>query len=155
MVSNCSIPDGKAVANNKSASKGIQLALDCRWQALLCPPSSRLVVAWDCDTANVYDGSAFQQLVDQFQCWPPTGEVEVDRLLMVRSVGFVDVEAHTARSQRPRIVVTRYQHLMIAQGIRCCADERNRAGLPAVDARLDAAQLVARVVAEPLQAAEG
>ena len=26
-----------------------------------------LVVAWDCDTANVHDGSAFQQLVDQLQ----------------------------------------------------------------------------------------
>lgn len=26
-----------------------------------------LIVAWDCDTANVYDGSAFQPLVDQFQ----------------------------------------------------------------------------------------
>jgi len=24
-----------------------------------------LIVSWDCDTANVYDGSAFQQLVDQ------------------------------------------------------------------------------------------
>jgi hypothetical protein len=23
-----------------------------------------LIVSWDCDTANVYDGTAFQQLVD-------------------------------------------------------------------------------------------
>ncbi len=25
------------------------------------------IVDWDCDTANVYDGSAFQRLVDKFQ----------------------------------------------------------------------------------------
>jgi len=26
-----------------------------------------LIVAWDCDTANVYDGSAFQTIVEQFE----------------------------------------------------------------------------------------
>jgi hypothetical protein len=37
-----------------------------------------LIVAWDCDTANVYDGSAFQPLVDQFQ----------DEMLLFSDMGF-------------------------------------------------------------------
>ncbi|MFN8445289.1 MAG: transposase [Caldilineaceae bacterium] len=28
-----------------------------------------LIVSWDCDTANVYDGSSFQQLVDDLADW--------------------------------------------------------------------------------------
>lgn len=28
-----------------------------------------LIVSWDCDTANVYDGSSFQQLVDDIADW--------------------------------------------------------------------------------------
>jgi membrane protein len=42
---------------------------------------------------------------------------------------------------------------MVVQWIRRRTYERNRAGLPAVDARLDASKFVARLIAEPLQAA--
>jgi len=41
-----------------------------------------LIVAWECDTANVYDGSAFQQLVDQFQ----------DEMLLFADMGFEKVD---------------------------------------------------------------
>lgn len=41
-----------------------------------------LIVAWDCDTANVYDGSAFQALVDQFQ----------DEMLLFADMGFEKVD---------------------------------------------------------------
>jgi hypothetical protein len=43
-----------------------------------------LIVAWDCDTANVYEGSAFQQLVDQFQ----------DEMVLFADTGFEKVDWH-------------------------------------------------------------
>ena len=41
-----------------------------------------LIATWDCDTANVYDGSAFQHLVDQFQ----------DEMLLFADTGFDTVD---------------------------------------------------------------
>lgn len=44
---------------------------NCRWivGGKLCFVLNHLglITAWDCDTANVYDGTAFQQLADRFQ----------------------------------------------------------------------------------------
>jgi hypothetical protein len=41
-----------------------------------------LIVAWDCDTANVYDGSAFQHVVDAFQ----------DEMILFADTGFDKVD---------------------------------------------------------------
>jgi hypothetical protein len=43
-----------------------------------------LIAAWDCDTANVYDGSAFQPLVDQFQ----------DDMVIFSDTGFEKADWH-------------------------------------------------------------
>ena len=40
------------------------------------------IVAWECDTANVYDGTAFQHLVDRFQ----------DEMLLFSDTGFDKVD---------------------------------------------------------------
>lgn len=45
-----------------------------------------LIVEWDCDTANVYDGSAFQHLVDPFE----------ERMIIFADTGFDKVEWHPA-----------------------------------------------------------
>jgi hypothetical protein len=45
-----------------------------------------LVVAWECDTANVHDGSAFQQLVDQFN----------EIMVIFADTGFRKVDWHPA-----------------------------------------------------------
>ena len=41
-----------------------------------------LIVAWECDTANVYDGSAFQHLVEQLQ----------EEMLLFADMGFAKVD---------------------------------------------------------------
>jgi hypothetical protein len=41
-----------------------------------------LIVAWDCDAANVYDGAAFQHLVDSFQ----------EKMLLFADTGFDKVD---------------------------------------------------------------
>lgn len=43
-----------------------------------------LIVAWSCDTANVYDGSAFQALVDQFK----------DQMIIFADMAFEKVDWH-------------------------------------------------------------
>lgn len=43
-----------------------------------------LIVAWDCDTANVYDGSAFQHLVDSFQ----------ETMVIFADTGFAKIDWH-------------------------------------------------------------
>jgi hypothetical protein len=43
-----------------------------------------LIVGWDCDTANVYDGSAFQTLVDGV----------ADRMLVFSDTGFEKIDWH-------------------------------------------------------------
>ena len=39
--------------------------VDCRGQALFAPQPYCQIVSWEVDTANVYDGSSFQHLVDE------------------------------------------------------------------------------------------
>lgn len=61
---------------------------NCRWivGGKLCFVLNHLglIVAWECDTANVYDGSAFQQLVDQFQ----------EEMVVFSDTGFEKVDWH-------------------------------------------------------------
>jgi hypothetical protein len=51
-----------------------------------------LIAAWDCDTANVYDGSAFQHLVDAFQ----------DEMVLFADTGFDKVEWQPTNLRRCR-----------------------------------------------------
>ncbi len=61
---------------------------NCRWivGGKLCFVLNHLglITAWDCDTANVHDGSAFQHLVDQFH----------ERMVIFADTGFAKVDWH-------------------------------------------------------------
>ena len=64
MALNCFIPYHKEEAKSKSAGRGNHKRWIVRGKLCFLLNHLGLAVSWDCERANVYEGSAFQHLVE-------------------------------------------------------------------------------------------
>jgi hypothetical protein len=60
-------PTQRAQRTTDRQERQVELVLDVGDKLCFVLNHLGLIVTWDCDTANVYDGSTLQHLVDQFQ----------------------------------------------------------------------------------------